>query len=204
MVKRSVLNKLSTENLQKYIAPNSRYTSDAIKLAYDILKERNFSFKEEDIKRIGLLIEDKKESERKELSYEPNLVSSSDDVKSLYRKVFVLNISLWFSFIFGAYILFKNIEMVNNVNKNVIATLILFALLSIGIDCVSLPFLYEHREIITETVRRHDYFLRWYERHSYVLLFFFIRLFYSGIFIEIIWNNCIGKDLLYKGKPDPF
>ncbi len=77
-VKRSVLQKLSTNELNSYIKDDSRFVPEAIEMAFEILKnERNVQFSEIETTRIKNLISSKiiyHENEEKKNSFEPNLV----------------------------------------------------------------------------------------------------------------------------------
>ncbi|WP_322969337.1 hypothetical protein [Faecalibacter sp. LW9] len=200
MAKKSVLNKLSNQELEKYIASNSRYTSSAIELAKEILKERGKEFSFEELKRIEQLIFEK-EKEEDLNEFEPNLVedeSNNEDLPRLFPKLFILFLSVEFSLIIGGYFLWKNDKYLNH-NKIIIPVMI-FSIISLVIDFISLPFLYENREAITEAVRRYDYILNFHEKYFYIILFFLIRFLYSLLFVDFMWNKYFGKDLRYKSK----
>ena len=200
MAKKSVLNKLSNQELEKYIASNSRYTSSAIELAKEILKERGKEFSFEESKRIEQLIFDK-EREEDLNEFEPNLVedeSNNEDLSRLFPKLFILFLSVEFSLIIGGYFLWKNDKYLNQ-NK-IIIPVIIFGLISLVIDIISFPILYENRETITEAVRRYDYIISFYEKYFYIILFFLIRLLYSLLFVDFMWNKYFGKDLRYKSR----
>ncbi|HEY4540451.1 MAG TPA: hypothetical protein VIG94_10635 [Faecalibacter sp.] len=200
MAKKSVLNKLSNQELEKYIASNSRYTSSAIELAKEILKERGKEFSFEELKRIEQLIFEK-EKEEDLNEFEPNLVedeSNNEDLPRLFPKLFILFLSVEFSLIIGGYFLWKNDKYLNH-NKIIIPVMI-FSIISLVIDFISLPILYENREAITEAVRRYDYILNFHEKYFYIILFFLIRFLYSLLFVDFMWNKYFGKDLRYKSK----
>ena len=65
MVKRKALEKLSNIELEKYIKPESRFVSDAIEIAYEILKSRGRTFTEIENEQIQNLIQTKKDGEPK-------------------------------------------------------------------------------------------------------------------------------------------
>lgn len=200
MAKKSVLNKLSNQELEKYIVSNSRYTSSAIELAKEILKERGKEFSFEELKRIEQLIFEK-EKEEDLNEFEPNLVedeSNNEDLPRLFPKLFILFLSVEFSLIIGGYFLWKNDKYLNH-NKIIIPVMI-FSIISLVIDFISLPILYENREAITEAVRRYDYILNFHEKYFYIILFFLIRFLYSLLFVDFMWNKYFGKDLRYKSK----
>lgn len=66
MVKKKVLQGLSDRQLERYIASDSRYVSEAVELAFEILQSRNRMFTEEEILAVQALIDKKKEEEKSE------------------------------------------------------------------------------------------------------------------------------------------
>lgn len=203
MVKKFVLNKLSDKELEKYIAPNSRFTSEAIKLAFEILNERSFTFSEEEMNRINSLIKTKIENERKENLLDSNLVyPNHTEAKELFTKTFIVGVSIFGTFVFGSYYLYCNFKILNKINKKAIIALLLFTGFSILVDVITLPFLHEHQEEITEVIRRNTIITRLHEKYFYLIISFLIRLIYSLTFIDFIWRKFIGKDLKYKEKTE--
>ncbi|MBS7332551.1 MAG: hypothetical protein KIG88_03010 [Weeksellaceae bacterium] len=203
MVKKSVLNKLSDQELKKYLQSNSRFTSDAVKLALEILKERGFTFSDEEIIRINSLIETKTENEEKEILIDSNLVyTNHPEAKELFNKVFIISVSIFGSFIFGCYYLYRNCKILNKSNQKAILYLMIFGLTSLVIDVISFPFLYEKREAITNTLRRSDFYTKYFENYFYLYIFLILRFIYSLAFIDILWRKFIGDDLKYKEKTD--
>ena len=133
--------------------------------------------------------------------FEPNLVedeSNNEDLPRLFPKLFILFLSVEFSLIISGYFLWKNDKYLNH-NKIIIPVMI-FSIISLVIDFISLPILYENREAITEAVRRYDYILNFHEKYFYIILFFLIRFLYSLLFVDFMWNKYFGKDLRYKSK----
>ncbi|QTV04954.1 hypothetical protein [Faecalibacter bovis] len=203
MVKKSVLNKLSDQELKKYLQSNSRFTSDAVKLALEILKERDFTFSDEEITRINSLIETKIENEQKEILIDSNLVyTNHPEAKELFTKVFIISVSIFGSFIFGCYYLYRNCKILNKSNQKAILYLMIFGLTSLVIDVISFPILYENREAITKTLRRSDFYTKYFENYFYLYIFLILRFIYSLAFIDILWRKFIGNDLKYKEKTD--
>ncbi|MGB3108092.1 hypothetical protein [Sphingobacterium siyangense] len=64
MVNKNVISKLSDRELEKYIEPDSRSVSDAVKYAYEILQERGRTFTPSETARIEALIAKKNDSEK--------------------------------------------------------------------------------------------------------------------------------------------
>jgi hypothetical protein len=63
MIKRSVLEKLTNKELLQYTSEDTRSVPEAIAMAFDILKKRDYIFSETEIVRINQLIESKKKEE---------------------------------------------------------------------------------------------------------------------------------------------
>ena len=141
-VKRSVLQKLSTNELNSYIKDDSRFVSEAIEMAFEILKnERNVQFSEIETTRIRNLISSKTiyhENEEKKNSFEPNLVEDieeNNEVPKLHTKTeIVFHSSVFFSFI-GAVLLYKNLKRIKDImlfHYVILALIISYFTLSIG------------------------------------------------------------------------
>lgn len=60
-VKKSVLEKMSDFELEKYIKPETTFVPEATKIAFEILKKRGRQFSDEEIDSINLLINKKEE-----------------------------------------------------------------------------------------------------------------------------------------------
>ncbi len=106
MVKTSVLEKLRDAELMTYIAPESRFTPDAIEYASSILRERGHLFSDEETSRIKNLIESKRQKTAFENSdnknrWDKNLTSDETAIK-LYTNKVIWVFSILFGVIFGA------------------------------------------------------------------------------------------------------
>nr|WP_305051373.1 hypothetical protein [Elizabethkingia bruuniana] len=60
MVKKSTLEKLSDTDLKKYISSESRFTPEAVQMAFEILNERGHQFSDQESALIQKMIQDKK------------------------------------------------------------------------------------------------------------------------------------------------
>ncbi|KAF5306516.1 hypothetical protein FQR65_LT18553 [Abscondita terminalis] len=56
--------KLSDQELKKYIAPESRFTPEAVQMALEILKERGLQFSNQEETLVQKIVQDKKEAEK--------------------------------------------------------------------------------------------------------------------------------------------
>ena len=117
MVKKSVLEKLSNNELEKYIRQDSRFMSDAIQSAYEILVQRGRVFSEIEINEIQALIESKKEKEKIESppanGWDKNLVEDEAAVK-LYTNQLIWFFSVLFGVIFGTFLQIYNYSKIKN------------------------------------------------------------------------------------------
>jgi len=79
-VKKSVLEQKTDKQLEEYIKPESRFVSQAIKFAYEILKARGRDFSEEETEIITSLINKKeeKEKEKRPMVIHENHIQSSN------------------------------------------------------------------------------------------------------------------------------
>ncbi|WP_027379756.1 hypothetical protein [Chryseobacterium daeguense] len=72
---KNILQKMSSQELEKYIQPESRYTQEAMQYAYEILQSRGKEFSEEEKGRIQSLIHSTKEAEK---VIHPNHIKAAD------------------------------------------------------------------------------------------------------------------------------
>lgn len=102
MVKRSVLEKKSDDELLKYIQPSSRYTYEAIGMAYDILQKRGYKFSDEEMqtsKRTIVNGRERNEEYVKSNMWDINAVNKNSEYNFYSQK------SIWFfSIIFGVHV----------------------------------------------------------------------------------------------------
>lgn len=75
-VKKSVLEKMSDAELEKYIKPETTFVPEATKIAFEILKKRGHQFSEKEIDSINLLIN--KREEKKIRPIHENHIKSSN------------------------------------------------------------------------------------------------------------------------------
>lgn len=123
MVKRSVLEKLSDSELEKYVSPTSRYVADAVEIAYDILKKRNREFSEEERNAIESLIHDKRKQEEEELveknpefqKFDDNITLDPNTI-SLFSLKTTTIFALFFGLPFAGLLLTYNLFKVNKMN----------------------------------------------------------------------------------------
>lgn len=102
MVKRSILEKMSINELEKYIGPESPFVYEAIEIAYDILKKRGVNFSDIDQIRIEKLIEIKKNEDLKLIESNTWDINADDESKGI--ELFSQKSIWYFSIIFGIHL----------------------------------------------------------------------------------------------------
>lgn len=125
MVKKNALEKLRDKELEKYIQKDSRFVSEAVQFAYELLIQRGRNFTESEIADINTLIESKKEKEKipppPENGWDKNLVEDQSALK-LYTNKLIWFFSILFGVIFGTALQVYNYAKIKNY-KGLIMTL---------------------------------------------------------------------------------
>jgi hypothetical protein len=127
MVNKKNIEKLSDKELENYIKQESRFTSLAIKYAYEILKERGRIFSEIESESIQKLIESKSESENKIATnknngWDKNLIEDETAIE-LYTNNLIWVFSVFFGVIFGTVLQILNFSKIKN-SKGIFISLI--------------------------------------------------------------------------------
>ncbi len=127
MVSRKVIEKLSDNELEKYIRPESRFVPEAIQYAFDILKERGRIFSENESEQIQNLIASKKVDDIKPEPIKNNgwdkNITENESAIELYTNKLIWIFSVFFGVIFGTALQVYNYYKTKNY-KALIATLI--------------------------------------------------------------------------------
>lgn len=118
MVKKKELEKLSDHALEKYILPQSRFVSEAIEYAFEILKERGRTFTETESEQILNLIHSKQiiETESdllKRNGFDKNITENKTAVE-LYTNNLIFIFSIVFGVIFGTFLQVFNFYILKN------------------------------------------------------------------------------------------
>jgi len=112
MVKKSTLEKLSDTELKKYIAPESRFTPEAVQMALEILKERGNQFSDQESALIQKMVQDKKEAEIAAVTEENEIwedhITDDPNAVKLYPLTYIFVLSILFGTIPGAILLALN------------------------------------------------------------------------------------------------
>ncbi|MCP1252799.1 hypothetical protein NK212_13130 [Elizabethkingia sp. S0634] len=106
MVKKSTLEKFSDTELKKYIAPESRFTPEAVQMALEILKERGNQFSDQESVSIQKMIQEKKDAEIAKINedkeqWEDNITDDPSAIK-LYPIGPIVALSIFCGIIIGA------------------------------------------------------------------------------------------------------
>lgn len=122
-----MIEKLSDNELEKYIRPESRFVPEAIQYAFDILKERGRIFSENESEQIQNLIASKKVDDIKPEPIKNNgwdkNITENESAIELYTNKLIWIFSVFFGVIFGTALQVYNYYKTKNY-KALIATLI--------------------------------------------------------------------------------
>ena len=187
MVKKSVLEKLSDDELEKFILPNTRKTPEAIQLAYEILIERGKVFTQEEHQRIrGLYSTKLKEendlefSDRKEFDKQ---LTQDESAIALYTNLSILIISFLFGILYGF----------------ILATLNYFIMKKYGLGI--LLFIIGYFSFLFSGIILEKYFPEILNIYSFIRWIFSAFLSVLGLIIIKTFNNKFyPKDLSYRSR----
>ena len=127
MVSRKVIEKLSDNELEKYIRPESRFVPEAIEFAFDILKQRGRIFTETEVGQIQSLIKTKKDSEPKfeEIKndgWDKNFTEDENAIE-LYTNKLIWIYCLLVGVVFGSLLQVYNFIKIKNTKAAVVTLL---------------------------------------------------------------------------------
>ncbi|MCL1669242.1 hypothetical protein M2T82_14335 [Elizabethkingia ursingii] len=112
MVKKSTLEKLSDTELKKYVSSESRFTPEAVQMAFEILNERGYQFSDQESALIQKMIQDKKEAEIAAVTEENEIwedhITDDPNAVKLYPLTYIIVLSILFGTIPGAILLALN------------------------------------------------------------------------------------------------
>lgn len=184
MLNPKILEKLSNRELKLYLSSNSRYTPEAIQLAFEILQKRGIIFSEEEKLKIEQLIQSKKEEEiqkkQEEIDLEKDYITDDESAISLYPRALVIAFGFCLGAFSGSVLLALNLIKLKKYKDA-------FGVLFFGIAFTILQYflvnlLYETR---IDSVRY---------RASPELLFASI----GALLLYFIWIECIPKKMPYR------
>lgn len=187
MVQRKVLEKLSNRELEKYLTPNSSFTSEAEDLAFKILQERGHPFTPDEKANIQKLIDNKRSQEQeiqnieKDVFIERNLTENPNDI-ALYPFYWIFLSTLFLSSIFGGVLLVYNFIKLKKIVPTIGVLIIALALFFLEYS-IDQTFIYELlKENSTHKSRLH--------RATPEML---IRIISSLIFL-LFWHSIIKEN----------
>ncbi len=113
MVSKSVLRKLSNQELEGYLKEGNRFVPEAVQIAFEILQERGRVFSEQEKTAVQQLIQHKKEAEEAKRAEEVEVwkdhITEDPEAIKLYSRTTILVSSLFFTPIPGSILLFLNL-----------------------------------------------------------------------------------------------
>ena len=173
-----IIREKSIEELKEYIDNFDRYSPWALTAVIDKLKERGYNFSEEELKSLYERIEKKKEIEEEDSFFGSSkslkkYVVTDPNAPLLYSKIAISAFSLFFTVIFGAILLAKNIDSRTNKIK----------VIGIGILFTSLA-------IVLGNLVSHS-----------TLYLLAINGFGGYVLSVEFWNKYIGRETKYRVKP---
>ncbi len=112
MVKRNVLNKLSSTELEGYLSPENRFVPETVQIAFEILNDRGHVFTEAEKINIQNIIQHKKETEAAKKHEETedwkDHITNDPSAVKLYSRTLILVSSFFLGTFFGAVLLSLN------------------------------------------------------------------------------------------------
>lgn len=139
MVNKNVINKLSDRELEKYIAPDSRSVSDAVKYAFEILQERGRTFTLSETELIEALIAKKKENEKVvDEGWDKGLTEDVNAIE-LYTNTLIWMLSVIFGVFFGGALQVLNFIKIKNIKGAFITAF--YSIVYIGIQLVIINYI---------------------------------------------------------------
>lgn len=115
-VKKSVLEKMTTQELYQYLNSKNSFLSEAVQYAFEILQNRGESFDENETERIKALIEDREQEENnkhaKQTYWDKNAVEDNFAMP-LYSQLAIWVFSVLFGVITGSILLAINLVKLN-------------------------------------------------------------------------------------------
>ncbi|MDR4954778.1 hypothetical protein REB14_21565 [Chryseobacterium sp. ES2] len=113
MVNRSILRKLSNQELEGYLKEGNRFVPEAVQIAFEILEERGRTFSEMEKTAAQQLIQHKKQEEEAKRTEEAEVwkdhITEDPEAVKLYSRMTILVSSVFFSPIPGSILLFLNL-----------------------------------------------------------------------------------------------
>ncbi len=113
MISKSVLRKLSNQELEKYLQQGNRFVPKAVQAAFEILEERGRVFSEQEQTVVQQLIQHKKEAEEAKRAEEMEVwkdhITEDPEAIQLYSRMTIFVSSILFSTIPGAILLSLNL-----------------------------------------------------------------------------------------------
>jgi len=188
MVKKSVLEKLSDKELERFIEPESRKTPEAIQLAYEILVERKKVFSVDEHNRIQEMftakIKEEKELELSERKQFDKQITDDESAIALYTNLSVFFISFLFGILYGFILAMLNFFILKKYWLGILLLIIGSAAFLVSGILIAQFF---------------PYAINIYSFHKWIISAFMAAL---GLTIIHLFNKkFFPKDLKYRSRP---
>ncbi|MBD8081260.1 hypothetical protein [Chryseobacterium caseinilyticum] len=146
MVNKTVLNKLSSRELENYFNPENRFVHEAVQLAFEILQKRGRIFSDAEKINIQHLIQSKKETEaaekREKAEDWKDHITNDQNAIQLFPREIILIISIFLGTIPGCILLGLNFIKLKKFGASILTFVFGFAFFPLQNFLV--PFMYEN------------------------------------------------------------
>ncbi|MFZ4927853.1 hypothetical protein [Chryseobacterium sp. Mn2064] len=146
MVNKSVLRKLSNQELEAYLKEGNRFVPEAVQIAFEILEERGRIFNDQKKATVQQLIQRKKEAEEAKLNAEREIwqdyITEDPSAVKLFPRELILIISLLLGTIPGSLLL--NLNFLNLKKYGAAVLALVFGFIFVPVQNFAVPFMYEH------------------------------------------------------------
>lgn len=185
MVNRSVLRKLSTSELEKYVKEGNRFTPEAVQMAFEVLQEKGRDFSTEEKVRIQNIIQNKKEAEEvkknEEIEDWKDHITTDSSAVRLYSRALLLSSSMFLGTFYGALLLSLNFIKLKKYASAVFT--FLFGIIYILIQYYATSLLSDNNTSNSS-------------RYNIENLFVII----GPLLLTVIWVTMIPKRLVYRAQ----
>lgn len=189
MVKRNVLNKLSSRELENYLNPENRFIPEAVQMAFEILEERGRIFTEKEKINIQDIIQDKKETEaaktQEEIEDWKDHITNDPSAVRLHSRTLIMVSSIFLGTFFGAVLLSLNLLKLKKYVQSVFA--FLFGLFYLPLQYYAHNFLVENHDVTSS-------------RYSLENL----PIITGPLILIVIWVVTMPKKIVYRSQSYTF
>ncbi|UKB85537.1 hypothetical protein LF887_07935 [Chryseobacterium sp. MEBOG06] len=146
MVNRSVLRKLSNQELEVYLQEGNRFVPEAVQVAFEILQERGRIFSEQEKTAVQQLIQYKKEAEEAKINAEKEIwqdyITEDPNAVKLFPRELIFIISLLLGTIPGSILLGLNFIKLKKYGPAILT--FIFGCIFFTVQYFAVPFMYRN------------------------------------------------------------